>query len=183
MVWNIGCFTEKGEGYVKIVKSKTKVISLLIVLIFFLAIINLNYDAFLKLKKIKLITSQKNRYVALQFNYPVKNILAKAKVHKINDSLGWIGEEKHKIDFLGSYIVKILIYDIDVADKLRNMDKELISGKLGVVSLSSNIKYMITFPPDDCLTAIYIGSNKHNLSESLVTLYGFKRALLLKLKD
>ena len=76
--------------------------------------------------------------------------------------IGYVGEQKENLEFLGESIVKIWFTDVTIDDAVIKALGEGTPAKAGeqdvtVYTLSPGITVLISYPPDDSAAVIYFG--------------------------
>lgn len=130
-------------------------IAMLVIIIAAIAVISIQG---VKVKDISFVENQDSDSFKVVLNIPMDSSrIELVKLEKDEDI--WIGEHRHTIDDLDCSVLEILLYDTHISDELRKEVSESSEPKnasLDVVHLDDGLDYIITYPPDDSMIAIYL---------------------------
>jgi uncharacterized protein YlbG (UPF0298 family) len=130
-------------------------IAVLIIIAAIIAVISLSG---VQVVNISLEEDQYSDSFKMVFNIPVET--GKIELVKLGKDEGiWLGEYIQQIENLDSSVFEIILHDINISDELRKeAGKSSVSRStsLDVLPLADGIEYVITYPPDDSMTAIYL---------------------------
>lgn len=130
-------------------------IAVLIIIAAIIAVISLSG---VQVVNISLEEDQYSDSFKMVFNIPVET--GKIELVKLGKDEGiWLGEYIQQIENLDISVFEIILHDINISDELRKeAGKSSVSRStsLDVLPLADGIEYVITYPPDDSMTAIYL---------------------------
>lgn len=79
-----------------------------------------------------------------------------------DNRIGYVGEQKEKLDFLGESVIKVWFTDVDLGKRTIKKLGEGTPMKAGeqdvvVYTLDNGVKVLVSFPPDDSAMVVYLG--------------------------
>lgn len=105
-----------------------------------------------------LVENQNSDAFKMSFNIPIETSKIKLAELEKDESI-WIGEDRQQIDNSNCSVLEIILYDVHISDELRkDVSESSVSraASLDVVQLGDGLEYIMAYPPDDSMTAIYL---------------------------